>query len=166
MKIIRALAQPLIAAPFIVAGLDAVLHPKDHREAAERVNPLMNRIGLPALEGKKADTATRALGGVTIAAGTALALNRGPRVAAWTLVATNLPVALARSPFWAHRGAARRKDLTTLASSLGLIGGAIVVAGGDTGKPNLRWRAAARRERTQALRELKAAHRAQLREAR
>lgn len=33
---ISALARPLLAAPFIASGIDAMMKPKEHREAADR----------------------------------------------------------------------------------------------------------------------------------
>ena len=47
MNILRSFARPMLAAPFIVDGLDALVRPSRHVEKFEKVAPTLERVGLP-----------------------------------------------------------------------------------------------------------------------
>jgi len=47
MNILRSFARPMLAAPFIVDGLDALARPSRHVEKFEKVAPTLERAGLP-----------------------------------------------------------------------------------------------------------------------
>ncbi|QOQ39278.1 DoxX family membrane protein [Trueperella pecoris] len=140
---ISTLARPLLAAPFIAAGVDALRHPANHRAAAERVLTLARKAGVPALDTMSIDALTRATGAVFTVAGLSLARGRMPRSTALMLGAMQIPLSLGRNPFWAQKGATRRESLSALVADAGLIGGALIASTDRGGKPSLGWRASA-----------------------
>lgn len=141
MSILRALARPLLATPFIVSGTDALIRPANHRERAANVTPLLDKAGYPLTE-KQIDRATRVLGLTNVLCGAALAVGKFPRFSALVLAATEAPVALANHPVWLHNGPERRKDLLALTESAGLLGGVLLAAADLAGKPSQSWRRA------------------------
>jgi len=138
MSIVRALARPLLAAPFVTTGIDAVLHPMNR---AERARPLVDRLapmaGLPA----DPDLAVRGTGALMAGAGLLLATGRAPRLAAMVLAAVALPSTYLDHPFWEQPDAQRRRDERTIfLRNLGLVGGALLAAVDTEGRPSLAWR--------------------------
>ena len=84
MNLLRVVARPLLAAPFIADGVDALMHPHFHVERAAGVRPLINKatdaVGLEPLTDQQLAVATRVTGAVTVVAGLRFALGRKPRV--------------------------------------------------------------------------------------
>ena len=150
MSILRALARPLLATPFIVSGVDALIRPANHRERAENVAPLLDKAGYP-LSDKQMDRATRILGLTNVLCGAALAVGKVPRAAALLLSGIEVPVALANNPVWLHKGPARRKDILGLTESAGLLGGVMLAATDLAGKPSRSWRRAYKHDLRQEI---------------
>ncbi len=102
MNLLRVVARPLLAAPFIADGVDALMHPRFHVERAAGVRPLIDKVtgavGLEPLTDQQLAVATRVTGAVTVVAGLRFALGRKPRVAALTLAAIGAPMALVNAP--------------------------------------------------------------------
>ena len=48
MDLLRSFARPMLAASFIVDGVDAVARPKRHVEKLERVVPVLQKAGVPS----------------------------------------------------------------------------------------------------------------------
>lgn len=146
MTILNKLARPMLAAPFVVSGLDALLKPKGHREPARKLYSLAERFGLDEKLGlteptdTTLDLITRASGAVFVVAGASLARSRAPRSAALALALGQIPVALANNPIWESKGEQRSKDLGGLLASAGLIGGALIASTDRSGKPSVGWR--------------------------
>lgn len=59
MNILRSFARPMLAAPFIVDGLDALVRPSRHVEKFEKVAPTLERAGLPPVLTSDARMLTR-----------------------------------------------------------------------------------------------------------
>lgn len=133
------LARPLLAAPFIASGIDALRRPESHRATANRVFNFLSELGLPPLQ-EQADLITRISGGVMTAAGLALATSRSPRLAAFALAAMQGPLAVAKNPFWQHDGDRRLNEINQLITALGLVGGAFIASSDRGGDPSLGWR--------------------------
>ena len=95
MSLLRRVVRPMLAAPFIIDGLDAVLHPSRHVEKLERVLPTLEKAGAPPVLTSDAVMLTRATGAVSVAAGIGLATGAAPRSSAVVLAALNLPLTLA-----------------------------------------------------------------------
>ena len=79
MSLLRRVVRPMLAAPFIIDGLDAVLHPSRHVEKLERVLPTLEKAGAPPVLTSDAVMLTRATGVMSIAAGIGLAAGAAPR---------------------------------------------------------------------------------------
>lgn len=138
---ISALARPLLAAPFVASGIDAIRNPDDHRDGANRALLAAEALGVPQPSQSSVDLITRATGVVFTVAGLSLARGKLPRTSALLLGALQLPIALARNPFWEQRGAERRSSISALVSAAGLVGGALIASQDRGGKPSLGWRA-------------------------
>lgn len=125
MTIFAVLARPLVAAPFLLSGIDAAAKPVPHRERAARLMPLLEKAGIPEPSPAMVDLSTRATGAVMIVASAALALGKFPRLAGLTVGAVQVPLALANNPVWELKGADRRAAIGGLVQSLGMAGGAV-----------------------------------------
>lgn len=143
MSILNKLSRPLLSAPFIASGLDAVAHAPNHREPARKLVALAERAGIevPELKDSTLDLITRTTGIVTIGAGLALARSKAPRSAALILAALQTPIALANNPVWETTGAERSAQIRGLLASAGLIGGALTAVTDRSGAPSVAWRA-------------------------
>lgn len=121
MSPLRRLARPLLAAGFVVNGVDALRNPQPHVALARSA-------GLT-----DADRLVRVNGATQVAGGVLLATNRFPRLAALVLVGSLLPTAAVRDAFWSESDdAARQRKKEGLLADLGLLGG-LLVATADTG---------------------------------
>lgn len=137
MTLVRRLARPLLAASFVAAGVDAVLHPMPKAEAAR---PLVDRwaptLGLPA----DAEFAVRANGALQAGAGVLFALGRLPRLSALVLATTLVP-SLAEGAFWREKDPQIRQDQRRqLLRNASLLGGALLGSVDTEGRPGLAWR--------------------------
>lgn len=129
MNLMRILARPMLAAPFIVAGIDAVSWPEAHRERAAKLFNLAEKCGLRFdFSPSFTDTITRSTGAMMTVCGCLLALGKMPRMSAAMLAALQVPLALSNYPFWEKEGAEKRADLVGFAGAAGLAGGAILAA--------------------------------------
>lgn len=154
MNLLRMVARPLLAAPFIADGIDAVRDPRSHVARIAPARPLIDRAasvaGVEADDGRLV-AATRALGAVTAVAGVGFALGRGPRVCAALLAVVGAPVALAArtGPAQGPGRAARR---SAVMRRLALVGGMLIASADRVGAPSASWARRARRERAAAVR--------------
>jgi len=143
--ILRRLARPLLAATFVYGGINALRSPEGHAEAAE---PVVDKT-----VGKQADALPDAVptdpvslvkidAGVKIAAGTALAFGKFPRLASLALLGSLVPTTVAGHPFWAAENSDERdQQLIHFLKNAGLAGGLLIAAADTHGKPSLGWRA-------------------------
>lgn len=159
MNILRALARPLLAAPFIHDGISALLKPADHVARASFVLPIAERIAPGAgLEEEDLRLTTRVLGAVSLTAGIALATGRAPRTSAALLAGIALPMALINAPVWRGEDREERIALASeLARRLALVGGLAIASTDRVGEPSAAWRMSNRkvqRERIAAAREI------------
>jgi uncharacterized membrane protein YphA (DoxX/SURF4 family) len=137
MLLVRALARPLLAAPFIGGGVSTLRQPKSRVAAADRVvNPLLARV--PQLSNTeqvvKLDAATKVI------AGSMLALGKLPRISAAVLAVSLVPTSVAGHPFWEEQDPVRRaQHRVQLAKNAGLLGGLLLAAVDTAGRPSLGW---------------------------
>ena len=137
MTIVRRIARPLLAAPLIATGVDAVRHPGPHAEAAR---PLVDRASGPLRLPNDPELVVRASGAVTAAGGVLLATGRLPRLSALAIVLA-APTTQATTPFWREKDPeARRTQRTLFLKNLGLVGGALLAAVDTEGRPGLAYR--------------------------
>ena len=160
MSLIRALARPLLAAPIVAGGIDAVRHPESTAEVSERAaKGLASRI--PQLAALGPDAAVRLNGGVMIAAGALLAVGRAPRAASLAMAATLLPSIVERAREYKANPkdgdpAVRAEQRKDLIRSAGVLGGLMLAAVDTAGHASLgrRARSASGHAGTVAKREL------------
>lgn len=129
----------MIAAMFVVQGLDALRHPQP---LAERAAPLLDKIG-PAL-GLPADRVmlVRANAAAQIAGGIMLATGFLPRVGATAIAASLVPTTLAGHPFWREKDPEKRKaQRIQFLKNTAMAGGVLLAAVDTAGKPGIAWRA-------------------------
>ena len=158
MNLLRVVARPLLAAPFIADGVDALMHPRFHVERAAGVRPLIDKatgaVGLELTDQQLA-VATRVTGAVTVVAGLRFALGRKPRVAALTLAAIGAPMALVNAPLpGTTRGLSKeqikRRRYRTL-NKAGLAAGALLASTDRVGQPSALVAHAMRRDQRRAI---------------
>ena len=138
--LLRKIARPLLATWFIRDGLDAARHPGVHVVTARSaVDQATNALGRAPLTDRQLRTIVQLHGGLTVAAGFSLAVGRTPRVAALTLAALSLPLAVAEQPFTS--GPRSRADRTEpFVRRLGAIGAALLAGVDYEGRPGMSWR--------------------------
>ncbi|MFV2144903.1 DoxX family protein [Isoptericola sp. G70] len=138
--LLRRLARPLLAAPFVYDGLSAALHPAEHtpaaREGADRVT---QSLGVDRLDDTQVSLLVRAHGAVTVAAGLLLAVGRAPRTAALTLAALSAPLAVVNEPF-TSKGELRKEKTAKFVRNLGAVGAAVIAGIDLEGRPGVGYR--------------------------
>lgn len=152
MDLLRAFARPMLAASFIVDGLDAVARPKRHVEKFERVIPALEKVGVPPQVTADATLLTRASGAVSVVAGLGLATGLAPRASATVLAALNLPLTIVDNPVWAARGKDERAEALSGLMRGGALGAGLLLATVDRqGDPSLVWQLRNSRQQREAM---------------
>lgn len=145
--LLRRLARPLLAAPFVNDGLSAALHPADHtaaaREGADRVT---KALGVDELDDTQVSLLVRAHGAATVAAALLLAVGRAPRTAALALAALTAPLAVVNQPF-TSRGDEKRERTSKFVRNLGSVGAAVIAGIDLEGRPGVSYRIGQQRAR-------------------
>lgn len=138
MSLVRLVARPLLAASFILDGVDHVRHPGTRTQA---VTPMVNQLASRTSVPDDPELLVRVNGAAMAGAGTMLAIGKLPRLSSTVLAATVLPATFADYDFWAEsdadRKAFKRKQFLT---KLGLFGGVLLAAVDTQGQPGLAWR--------------------------
>lgn len=117
----RRLARPLLAAPFVAGGINALKSPASHVQDAKDA-------GLPEPE-----KVVQAVSGTKIAAGLMLATGRLSRLSSLALAGTSAASAYVHHPFWKETDPASKSQVRNqFLADLGLMGG-LLVAAADTG---------------------------------
>ncbi|MCL1869358.1 MAG: DoxX family protein [Promicromonosporaceae bacterium] len=149
--LLRRIARPLLAAPFVHDGVDAALHPAAHVEVARPLaDKVTDRLGVPRLSDDRLTLAVRVHGGLTAVLGVALAVGVMPRLASLKLAALTAPLAVAQQPF-TSRGEERKERTVKFVRALGFVGAALIAGLDNEGKPGISWRVSqARRNHAKA----------------
>ena len=139
MVLIRRLARPMLAATFIYGGIDTLRNPAPKVKLAEgTVAPVVNAI--PQLS--SAEQVVKIDAAIKVAAGTALALGRFPRLSATALIASLIPTTASGHRFWEKSDPTERKQqLLHFLKNASMVGGLMLAAVDTAGKPSLAWRA-------------------------
>lgn len=130
----------MLAAYFVVDGVDAVISPQSHVQKFQRMAPLLERAGVPPVLSSDVTLLARASGVVSTAAGLCLAVGRYPRTAALILALLNLPVTAVNNPVLQTSGEDRKEAMRGVLRGLGIGGGLLLAAADRAGKPSLSWR--------------------------
>lgn len=152
MDLLRSFARPMLAASFIVDGVDAIARPKRHVQKFERVAPLLEKTGLPPVISADVTNLTRATGAVSVVAGLGLATGAAPRTSAAVLAALNVPLTLINNPVWAARGKDERSEALSGLMRGGALGAGLLLAAVDReGDPSLAWQLRNSRQQREAM---------------
>lgn len=134
--LVRRIARPMLASIFIKGGLEEILNPAAVQESAEAV--------ITPLFGKSVNVTTvvQVDGAVKVAAGTALALGRIPRISALALAVGLVPTTLSAHRFWELEDPQQRQaQQTQFIKNVSLFGGLLLASVDTEGKPSVGWRA-------------------------
>jgi putative oxidoreductase len=140
MPLIPSLARPLLAAPFVLSGLDNLRHAKEKAHIAEPLVQTLStrfpRFPADPVAVTRYDAAAKVVGGLALAAGIL------PRPAALGLAVNLVPTTLAGHRFWAEEDPTRRAfHRVQFMKNAGLLGGLLLMATDTGGRPSLAWRA-------------------------
>lgn len=139
MTLVRRVARPMLAAMFVVGGLDQLKHPS---RKADTARPLLERVGPSIGLPDDPELLVRANGVAMIGAGSLLALGRLPRIASTVLAATIVPTTIAAHAFWNEEDPeVRAQQQVQFLKNLGLLGGLLLAAVDTQGRPGLAYRA-------------------------
>ncbi|MFP3915079.1 MAG: DoxX family protein [Actinomycetota bacterium] len=133
----RTIARTLLAGFFIVGGLEALQNPKAKAHPVGEIEAsLAAKAGLPS---DPVDLA-RINGAVQLGGGLMLAAGWLPRLAATALAAVLVPNTLAAHRFWAISDPEeRRRQLIHTLKSGSILGGLIMTALSQGGRPSVFW---------------------------
>lgn len=139
MSPIRFIARPMLAAGYILNGVDRLRRPE---AAAASVGPLLNQARKQIDVPVDATTLARATGVAQVAAGSLLAIGRFPRTSATILVGTYLldtvGERLAAEKTTSKDEKKARNERTLQRTSM--LGGALLASVDTAGRPGLWWR--------------------------
>ena len=159
MNLLRVVARPLLAAPFIADGVDALMHPRFHVERAAGVRPLIDKatgaVGLEPLTDQQLAVATRVRGAFRVVAVLLLAGGPTPGVAARPVAACGARLALVNAPLpGTTRGLSKeqikRRRYRTL-NKAGLAAGVLLASTDRVGQPSALVAHAMRRDQRRAI---------------
>lgn len=151
MALVRRIARPLLAAPFIFEGVRTALHPEReidvYPQAFDAVDSALGKTSTPGFVDVR--TVVRATGAIAAGAGILYATNRYPRTAAATLLLTTSVGWAGRKKVWELRGAELTQEVQSILTDAGLLGGVLLAVVDHDGKPSLGYRASSFIERSQ-----------------
>ncbi|MDO5662473.1 MAG: hypothetical protein Q4G40_07255 [Brachybacterium sp.] len=142
MSLVRRMARPLLAAPFIMEGVRTAMRPEREIDvypaAFEQIDHALEDSPVPSVV--DARTIVRASGAIAAAAGLAYATNRAPRAAAAVLLVTTSVGWAGRRKVWELRGEARMEEIHAILRDAGLLGGVLLAVVDHDGRPSLGYR--------------------------
>lgn len=139
MTIVRRVARPMLAALFVVGGLDQLRRPASKATMAE---PVIGAIESVTPVRADAETMVRANGLAMLVGGGLLATGHLPRLSSTLLAGSLVPTTVAGHPFWAETDPARKQQQRIqFLKNLGLLGGLLLAAVDTEGRPGLAYRA-------------------------
>lgn len=151
MSLVRRIARPLLAAPFVLEGVRTALHPEReidvYPQAFDAADSAIAKSSAPGFLDVR--TVIRATGAVAAGAGVLYATNRYPRAAAVTLLATTSVGWAGRKRVWELRGEELTQEVQSILTDAGLLGGVLLAVVDHEGRPSLGYRANKFVERSQ-----------------
>ncbi len=128
MQIFRTIARPLVAAPFMVTGLETLRNPAPRADQVGPVlKPLADRVSW--LPSKDPETLVRIQGAISLGAGALFALGRFERLTTLLLAAELMPALVTDHQFWKEDDADRRTVERALLLKNAALFGALLYAG-------------------------------------
>ena len=151
MALVRRIARPLLAAPFVFEGVRTALHPEReidvYPQAFDAVDSALTKSSAPGFIDSRA--VVRAAGVVAAGAGVLYATNRAPRAAAAALLVTTSVGWAGRKKVWELRGEELVAEVQSILTDAGLLGGVLLAVVDHDGRPSLGYRASKFVERSQ-----------------
>ncbi|MDQ1716239.1 MAG: hypothetical protein QOE89_192 [Pseudonocardiales bacterium] len=139
MSVIRAVARPLLAATFVVGGIDTLRKPANKTPAAEKV---VGGLADRAPQLSSTEDLVKLDAAVKVVAGTMLALGKFPRLSSLALAASLVPTTFAGHRFWEETDPTKRSaQQLHFLKNAGMLGGLILASVDTEGRPSLVWRA-------------------------
>lgn len=139
MGLIRALARPMLAAPFVMGGINQLQNAK---KIAPSAAPIVKQIAQPTGLPDDPELMVQANGAAMVLGGAGLATGVLRKPSAAVLAASLIPTTLAAHSFWEETDASKKAEKQRgFATSLGLLGGLILTIVDTEGKPGLLYRA-------------------------
>ncbi|MFE5775518.1 hypothetical protein [Brachybacterium sp. NPDC056505] len=139
MSLIRRIARPALAAPFIFEGVRTAISPEREIEVAPsafaQVDKALESTSAPSFVDSR--TVLRATGAVAAVAGLAYATGRAPRTAAGVLLVTTSVGLAGRKKVWQLRGEERMDEIKSILADVGLLGGVMIAVLDREGRPSL-----------------------------
>lgn len=143
--LVRRIARPLLAAPFVYGGISTLRKPQDRVPGAR---PIVEKIAdvadkqLPVEVPHDVEQWVKIDAAVKVAAGSLFALNKFPRLTALVLSASIVPTTLAGHRFWEHEDPTEKfGQISNFLKNTGLLGGLLLAAVDTEGKPSVGYRA-------------------------
>ncbi len=132
----RSLTRALMAAPFVVGGINALRAPAAVAPAAQVVgSPIAEQVGVSTDPVRL----VRINAGVQIGAGVLLALGVLPRLASLALAGSLVPTTIAGHRFWEQSGDERTAQMMHFVKNAGMLGGLLANALDTGGRPSVFW---------------------------
>ncbi|MCZ2858445.1 DoxX family protein [Blastococcus sp. VKM Ac-2987] len=142
--LVRRIARPLLAAPFVYGGVSTLRKPQDRVPGAR---PVVEKIAdtadkqLPVQLPRDVEQWVKVDAAIKVAAGSLFALNRFPRLTALVLSASIVPTTLAGHRFWEHDDPTEQfGQISNFLKNTGLLGGLLLAAVDTEGKPSVGYR--------------------------
>ena len=143
--LVRRIARPLLASPFIFGGISTLRNPQSRVPGAAPIVEQLTEVAekqLPIEVSKDVEQWVKINAGVQVGAGSLLALGRLPRLSALTLAVSVVPTTLAGHRFWEHDDPKERFGQTSnFLKNAAMLGGLLIAAVDTEGKPSVGWRA-------------------------
>ena len=138
MRPIKALARPLMAAPFLVSGVETLRDPGPRIDKiAPVLKPLADRA--PWLPSDDPEKLVRLQGALSVGAGALLAIGRFQRLSALVLAGQLAPALLTEYRFWTERDPERRAgERSQFLKNAALFGALVTVATAPGGRHPVR----------------------------
>lgn len=143
--LVRRIARPLLAAPFVYGGISTLRKPQDRVPGAA---PVVEKIAetadkqLPVQVPRDVEQYVKANAALQVGAGALFALGRFPRLTSLALAGSTVPTTLAGHRFWEEDDPkVSFEKIAHFVKNLGLIGGLLLAAVDTEGKPSVGYRA-------------------------
>ncbi|WP_104523535.1 DoxX family protein [Blastococcus atacamensis] len=142
--LVRRIARPLLATPFIYGGISTLRKPQDRVPGAR---PVVEKIAetadkqLPVEVPRDVEQYVKANAALQVGAGALLALGKFPRLTSLALAGSTVPTTLAGHRFWEEDDPkVSFEKIAHFVKNLGMLGGLLLAAVDTEGKPSVGYR--------------------------
>ena len=171
MNILRGIAHPLLAAPFVVDGTDAAFNPEPHAQKLVQTCQMLTRFGVPELDVHAARLISRVSGALSAALGIYFVIGKQKRAAAALLAANtavitavNLPKPGTKKTQESEEPETKSQVRKALRQARGhrllgygaAFGGLLLATVDRDGKPSWKWKRHFKAQEKELIQEIKA----------